>query len=147
MKEPSSLKMQLTPHSQPSSHGTIPGSGIKSAAYRKRVFLDDVVFASEFSNISKALSSLVQVEAANAEAMNALQSAFTQELEAQKRTAERREQLFTVLAKFTEFTSDQIVKAALIIGQNEERLNLFFTTPDEFKTEFVRQVLKKSKKL
>jgi hypothetical protein len=68
------------------------------------------VFASEFSNISKALNSLVQVEAANAEAMNALQSAFTQELEAQKRTAERREQLFTVLAEYTEFTSDQIVK-------------------------------------
>jgi phosphoribosylanthranilate isomerase len=97
-------------HSQPSSHGTIPGSGIKSAAYHKRVFLDDGMFAPEFSNISKALNSLVQVEAANAEAMNALQSAFTQELEAQKRTAERREQLFTVLAEYTEFTSDQIVK-------------------------------------
>jgi uncharacterized membrane-anchored protein len=62
------------------------------------------------------LNSLVQVEAANAEAMNALQSAFIQELEAQKQAAERREQLFAVLTKFTEFTSDQIVKAAPIIG-------------------------------
>lgn len=88
----------------------------------------------------------MQVEAANAEAMSVMQSAFTQELEARKRSDERREQLFGVLTKFTEFTSDQIVKAALMIGQNEERLNLFFTTPDEFKSEFVRQVLKKSKK-
>ena len=133
-------------HSQPSSHGSIPASGIKSAACRKRVFVDDGMVASKFSNIFKALNSLVQVEAANAEAMNALQCAFTRELEAQKRTAERREKLFTVLTKFTEFTSDQIVKAALMIGQNEERLNLFFTTLDEFKPEFVRQVLKKSKK-
>jgi phosphoribosylanthranilate isomerase len=59
-------------HSQPLSHGSIPVSGIKSAACRKRVFLDDGMFASEFSNISKAFNSLVQVEAANAEAMNAL---------------------------------------------------------------------------
>ena len=50
------------------------------------------------------------------------------------------------LTKFTEFTSDQIVKAALMIGQNEKRMNLFFTTPDEFKPEFVQQVLEKSKK-
>ena len=69
----------------------------------------------------------MQVEAANAEAMNALQCAFTQDLKAQKQTAERREKLFTVLTKFTEFTSDQIVKPALIIGQNEESLNLFVT--------------------
>jgi len=69
-------------HSQPSSHGSIPASGIKSAACHKRVFVDDVMVASEFSNISKALNSIVQVEAAKAEAMNALQSAFTQELEA-----------------------------------------------------------------
>jgi len=54
--------------------------------------------------------------------------------------------LFSVLTKFTEFTSDQIVKAALMIGQNEKRMNLFFTTPDEFKPEFVQQVLEKSKK-
>ena len=59
-------------HSQPSSHGSIPASGIKSAACRKRVFVDDGMVASEFCNISKALNSLVQVEAANAEAMNAL---------------------------------------------------------------------------
>ena len=32
-----------------------------------------------------------------------------------------------MLTKFTEFTLDQIVKAALIIGQNEESLNLFVT--------------------
>ena len=68
------------------------------------------------------------------------------DLEAQKQTAKRREKLFTMLTKFIEFTSDQIMKAALMIGQNEERLNLFFTTLDEFNPEFVRQVLKKSKK-
>ncbi|XP_066336445.1 uncharacterized protein [Miscanthus floridulus] len=59
-------------HSQPSSHDSIPASEIKSAACRKRVFVDDGMVASEFSKISKALNSLVQVEAANAEAMNAL---------------------------------------------------------------------------
>ena len=136
------FKNAVDSHSQPSSHDSIPASEIKSAACRKRVFVDDGMVASEFSNISKSLNSLVQVEAANAEAMNALQCAFTQELEAQKRTAERREKLFSVLTKFTEFTSDQIVKVALMISQNEERLNLFFTTPDEFKPESVRQVLK-----
>jgi len=76
------FKNAVDSHSQPSSHDSIPASEIKSAACRKRVFVDDGMVASEFSNISKSLNSLVQVEAANAEAMNALQSAFTQELEA-----------------------------------------------------------------
>ncbi|CAN6235795.1 unnamed protein product [Urochloa humidicola] len=134
-------------HSQPACHGSNSSSGVKSLADRKRVLLDDGVFASEFSNISKALNTLVEAETTNAAAINAMQSAFTQELEAQKRTAERREQLFSVLRKLSGFSRDQIVKAALVIGQNEKCLNLFFTTPDELKSEFVHQVLKRSKKI
>ncbi|CAO2169164.1 unnamed protein product [Urochloa humidicola] len=134
-------------HSQPPCHGSSSSTGIKSLAGCKRVLLDDGVFASEFSNISKALNSLVQAETTSAAAMNAMQSAFTHELEAQKRTAERREQLFGELNKLSGLSLDQIVKAALVIGQNEKCLNLFLTTPDELKPEFVHQVLKRSKKI
>nr|TKW19631.1 hypothetical protein SEVIR_4G033300v2 [Setaria viridis] len=136
-------------HSQPPCHGSNSSSGVKSLAGGKRVLLDDNVLASEFSNISKALNTLVVVEAetANAAAMNAMQSAFTQELEAKKRTDERREQLFSVLKKLSGFSRDQVMQTALVIGQNEKRLNLFFTTPDELKSEFVHQVLKRPKKM
>uniref|UniRef100_K3XKR5 Myb/SANT-like domain-containing protein n=1 Tax=Setaria italica TaxID=4555 RepID=K3XKR5_SETIT len=134
-------------HSQPPCHGSYSSSGVKSLAGRKRVILDDNVLASEFSNISKALNTLVEAETANAAAMNAMQSAFTLEFEAQKRTDERREQLFSVLKKLSGFSRDQIVKAVLVIGQNEKRINLLFTTPDELKSEFVHQVLKRPKKI
>ncbi|RCV20167.1 hypothetical protein SETIT_4G034400v2 [Setaria italica] len=114
-------------HSQPPCHGSNSSSGVKSLA--------------------GPLNTLVEAETANAAAMNAMQSAFTQELEAQKRTDERRKQLFSVLKKLSGFSRDQVVQAALVIGQNEKRLNLFFTTPDELKSEFVHQVLKRPKKM
>ena len=134
-------------HSQAACHSSNPSSGIKSRAGRKRVCLDDGVLTSEFSNISKILKTLVESETASAAALNAVQSAFTQKLEAQKQTAERRDRLFTVLQKYTEFSRDQIVKAALIIGEDEKRLSLFYSTPDDLKSAFVRQVLKRSKKI
>lgn len=63
------------------------------------------------------------------------------ELEVQKQIAARRNQLFPVLSKFSDFTPEQIVKAALLIGQDESRLNLFFDRPDDYKPMFVRHVL------
>jgi ABC-type polar amino acid transport system ATPase subunit len=94
------------------------------------MFFDEDVFALKFSGLSKSLKTLVDAEAANAGALNAIQTAYSKELEAQKQTTERRENLFNVLQKYTEFTHGEIVKAALIIGQNEAKLNLFFTTPE-----------------
>jgi hypothetical protein len=132
-------------HCQQPCHGSNPSNGSKSTCSRKRVFLDDDVFASEFSNAAKSIKTLVDAETTNAAAMNALQVAYAKELEAQKQTADRREQLFNELAKYNEFRRDQIVKAALIIGQDEAKLNIFFTTPEQFKSEFIRQVLQSVK--
>ena len=128
-------------HSQQPCHGSNPSTGGKSAASRKRMFFNDDVFAVEFSGLAKSLKTLVDAEAANAGALNAIQTAYSKELEAQRQTTERGENLFNVLQKYTEFTHGEIVKAALIIGQNEAKLNLFFTTPEEFRSQFIREVL------
>lgn len=125
--------------------GSNPSNGNKSACIRKRKFVDDDAMACEFSNLTKSLKHLVEIQTSNAAAMNVIQSAYTHELEAQKQTDKRREQLFSVLNKFPEFTRDQLVKAALIIGQDATKLNMFFTTPEEFKSAFISEVLRSSK--
>ena len=92
-----------------------------------------------FSSVAKSLKTFTDAEIANTTAMNAIQTAFAKELEAQNQTVVRRDQLFNVLEKFTEFGNDHIVK-------NEAKLDLFFTIPDEYKSKFVRQVLLESSK-
>nr|CAB3473549.1 unnamed protein product [Digitaria exilis] len=125
--------------------GSNPSNGNKSSGSRKRKFVEDDVVSCEFSNLSKSLKNLVEVQTSNAAAMNVIQSAYAHELEAQKQTDKRREQLFSVLTKFPEFTRDQLVKAALIIGQDATKLNMFFTTPQDFKSAFIWEVLRSSK--
>ncbi|KAF8691536.1 hypothetical protein HU200_040684 [Digitaria exilis] len=93
---------------------------------------------------AKSLKNLVEVQTSNAAAMNVIQSAYAHELEAQKQTDKRREQLFFVLTKFPQFTRDELVKAALIIGQDATKLNMFFTTPEDFKSAFISEVLRSS---
>jgi hypothetical protein len=97
----------------------------------------------EFSSVAKSLKTLADAEIASTTTMNAIQTAFAKELDAQKQIAVRRDQLFNVLEKITEFGNDHIVKAALIIGQNDAKLNMFFTTPDEYNLNlFVKYSLK-----
>ncbi|TVU17415.1 hypothetical protein EJB05_33451, partial [Eragrostis curvula] len=42
-------------------------------------------------------------------------------------------------------TISQLVRAARIIGADATTLNMFFTTPEEYKSEYIRQVLESSK--
>ncbi|WVZ99030.1 hypothetical protein U9M48_044387, partial [Paspalum notatum var. saurae] len=121
-------------HSHQPCHGSNLSNGGKSASIRKRMFPDDNTAAVDFSSAAKSLKILVDVETSNA-------AAYGKELEARKQTTERRDQFFNVLAKYSKFTHDQIVKAALIIGQNEAKLNMFFSSPEEFRSEFIRQIL------
>jgi len=100
----------------------------------------------EFSSVAKSLKTLADAEIANTTTMNAIKTAFAKELDAQNQIVVRRDQFVQCARKFTEFGNDHIVKATLIIGQNEAKLNLFFTTSDEYKSEFVRQVLLESSK-
>nr|CAB3449356.1 unnamed protein product [Digitaria exilis] len=124
--------------------GSNPSNGNKPSGSRKRKFVEDDAMSWEFSNLSKSLKNLVEVQTSNAAAMNVIQSAYAHELEAQKQTDKRREQLFFVLTKFPQFTRDELVKAALIIGQDATKLNMFFTTPEDFKSAFISEVLRSS---
>ncbi|CAD6265013.1 unnamed protein product [Miscanthus lutarioriparius] len=131
----------------PPTHGISTGStsGERDVAWKSSSGTEEVVAASVVfrleHGLAKSLKTLVDAEAANAGALNAIQTAYSKELEAQRQTTERGENLFNVLQKYTEFTHGEIVKAALIIGQNEAKLNLFFTTPEEFRSQFIREAL------
>nr|CAB3481167.1 unnamed protein product [Digitaria exilis] len=131
-------------HSHLQCPGSNPSNGNKPSGSRKRKFVEDDAMSWEFSNLSKSLKNLVEVQTSNAAAMNVIQSAYAHELEAQKQTDKRREQLFSVLTKFPQFTRDELVKAALIIGQDATKLNMFFTTPEDFKSAFISEVLRSS---
>ncbi|WVZ80082.1 hypothetical protein U9M48_027588 [Paspalum notatum var. saurae] len=141
----SQIEHSVGSHSQQPCHHSNPSNGSKCIGGRKRQLSEDDGMALDLSSVAKSLKTLVATETANASTMNAVQAAFIKELESQNQITERREQLFNVLDKLTEFGQDQVVKAALMIGQNEATLSLFFTTPDEYKSEFVRQVLQSAK--
>ncbi|RLN19856.1 hypothetical protein C2845_PM02G43100 [Panicum miliaceum] len=126
-------------HSQRQCHGNNPSTGSKCTSGRKWLFVENDATALDFSSVAKSLKTLADAETANTALLNAMHTAFSTELEAQRQTAQRRDQLFNELKKFTEFSHDQVVKAAFIIGQDEAKLNLFFTTPYEYKSEFIRQ--------
>jgi hypothetical protein len=53
----------------------------------------------EFSSVAKSLKTLADAEIANTTTMNAIQTAFAKELDAQNQIAVRRDQLFNVLEK------------------------------------------------
>ncbi|TVT98398.1 hypothetical protein EJB05_56299, partial [Eragrostis curvula] len=125
--------------------GSNPSSGNKNSGSRKRKHVDDEAVSFELFNLSKSLTHLVEAETINATAMQVIQSAYDHKLKAQKLTDERREQLYSVVTKFSEFTCDQLVRADRIIGADATTLNMFFTTPKEYKSEYIRQVLESSK--
>ncbi|TVU40037.1 hypothetical protein EJB05_13483, partial [Eragrostis curvula] len=125
--------------------GSNPSSGNKNSGSRKRKHVDDEAVSFELFNLSKSLTHLVEAETINATAMQVIQSAYDHKLKAQKLTDERREQLYSVVTKFSEFTCDQLVRADRIIGADATTLNMFFTTLEEYKSEYIRQVLESSK--
>lgn len=100
------------------NHSSNPSSGIKSGVGRKRIMLEDDLVATELTNVSKSIRSLAEVETGNTATLNATQAAFLQEIEVQKKLDERRNKLFPELKKISTFSQQQIVKAALIIGQD-----------------------------
>ncbi|TVU40031.1 hypothetical protein EJB05_13477, partial [Eragrostis curvula] len=118
--------------------GSNPSSGNKNSGSRKRKHVDDEAVSFELFNLSKSLTHLVEAETINATAMQVIQSAYDHKLKAQKLTDERREQLYSVVTKFSEFTCDQLVRADRIIGADATTLNMFFTTPEEYKSEYIR---------
>lgn len=99
------IYQQLMTHSQVPCHTNNPSTGAQPGVVRKRVFAEDDLVASEFANIAKSIKSLVEVETANAAAM---QNAFVHELEVQKQIAARRNQLFPMQSKLSGFTLNKL---------------------------------------
>ncbi|KAL2931843.1 hypothetical protein RDABS01_037253, partial [Bienertia sinuspersici] len=93
----------------------------------------------EFIQISKTLSSLIEVEKDNAMAMNDIKRAFVHEVDVHEQTTEKRKQLFQLLSTLSGLTTEQIVKDTRLIGQDTAKMDLFFTMPDDFKVIFAQQ--------
>ncbi|KAL2930906.1 Uncharacterized protein RDABS01_036316, partial [Bienertia sinuspersici] len=112
---------------------------INSQQYVKRKSHDVDILEREFIQISKTLSSLIEAEKDSAMAMNDIKRAFVHEVDVHEQTTEKRKQLFQLLSTLSSLTTEQIVKATRLIGQDTAKMDLFFSMPDDFKVIFAQQ--------
>ncbi|XP_048502570.1 uncharacterized protein LOC104903051 [Beta vulgaris subsp. vulgaris] len=122
--------------SQTRGTNTTPGTS-KQSLKRKAGELDPLEI--EFLQISKSITSLLEAEKESVLAMKDITKAFTHEINVHEETCDKRKSLFEVLCKLPGLSSDQVVKATRLIGQDIAKMDLFLAMPDDFKVIFAQQ--------